>query len=296
MRKYAIDAELLPYCFRLPKLPKWIVPMLQKLLRMYGRTVLKDKRIESTTFGLENGVKGFLLKPKDSHTDKVMYAIHGGGFVFPHAPYHFRLAKEYALRLDAKVFLIDYRLAPQNKNPVAVEDCFMGYEFLLKNKEKLGIDMDSLVIGGDSAGAYLAVTTSLRMLEKYGTAPKGNVLLYPACDTGRDTESMKKYTDTPLCNSKDAQRYNAWFNNGEVISLLKEDLSKLPPTYIEIAEFDCLRDGGLAYAKQLSQSGVEVELHDVSATMHGFDMARKAKITRNCVDNRIRFISSHFGS
>ncbi len=296
MRKYAIDAELRPYCFRLPRLPKWIVPVLQKLLRLYGKIIRKDKRIDSTQYELENGVKMVLLKPKNSRTAKVLYAIHGGGFVFPHAPYHFRLAKEYALKLDAKVFLIDYRLAPQYRNPVAVDDCFRGYEFLRNHQEELGIDLDDLVICGDSAGAYLTVATSLRMAEKYGTVPKGNILLYPACDTSRDTESMRKYTDTPLCNSRDAEMYNAWFSDGETISLLREDLSRLPPTYLEIAEFDCLRDGGLAYAERLSQSGVEVELHEVSGTMHGFDMAGKAAITRHCVEDRIRFMASRFHS
>ena len=120
--------------------------------------------------------------------------------------------------------------------------------------------------------------------------PKGNFLLYPACDTRKDTDSMIRFTDTPLCNSKDAEIYDAWFNDGGVVTVMNEDLSVMPKTYIEVAEFDCLRDCGLAYAKRLQELGCEVELHDVAATMHGFDNALNARITRECVENRIRFM------
>lgn len=290
--KYAIDEELLPFCHNIPKLPKAIAPLLQKMLRKMGKKMLNDERLDCEIIPLDHGVEMFMLKPKNSRTKRVVYNIHGGGFVFPHAPYHIDLAKEYALRLDAKVFLIDYRVAPNYQYPIAPDDCFMGLEYLMKNKERLEIDMDNLVIGGDSAGGYLTVTTSLRMHEAYGLAPKGNFLMYPACDTDRSRDSMIRYTDTPLCNSEDAKIYDAWFNNGGVITVLNEDLSPIPKTYIELAEFDCLRDGGLEYAKRLAELGVEVELHDVPATMHGFDNALNAKITRSCVDNRIRFIES----
>lgn len=288
--KYAINEELLPYCHNIPHMPKWFTPVLQKMLRMMGKKLMRDERIDCETIQLDNGVNMFMLKPKGSRTKKVVLDIHGGGFVFPHAPYHIELAKEYALRLDAKVFLIDYRLAPKYQYPIAPEDCFAGLEYLMLHKEQLDIDMENLVIGGDSAGGYLAVSTTLKMYEKYGVAPKGNFLMYPAADTSKDTESMMKYTDTPLCNSEDAKIYDAWFNNGGVISVLNEDLSVIPKTYIEVAEFDCLRDGGLAYAKRLEELGIEVELHDVSGTMHGFDNGLDAKITRDCVENRIRFI------
>ena len=293
--KYAIDAELLPYCRTLPNLPKWIVPLMQIMLRVEGKKLLKDERVEITNFHLDNGVEMVMIKPKDSETRKVVYDIHGGGFVFPHAPYHIELAKEYALRLDAKLFLIDYRLAPKYQYPIAPNDCFMGFEFLYNNRETLDIDIENIVIGGDSAGGYLAVTTSLRMHKKYGLVPKGNFLLYPALDTRKDTESMMKYTDTPLCNSRDAEMYDGWFNNGEIITVMNEDLSVMPKTYMEVAEFDCLRDCGIIYAKHLQELGVEVELHDISATMHGFDNAINAKITRGCVDNRIRFVQSLLG-
>ena len=290
--KYAIDSELLPYCRTVPSIPKWIVPFMQQMLRMAGKKALQDDRVEIKRFGLNNGVEMIMIKPQNSPTKKVVYDIHGGGFVFPHAPYHLELAKEYAIRLDAKVFLIDYRLAPKYQYPAAPDDCFVGFEFLYENRETLDIDIENIVIGGDSAGGFLAVDTTLRMHKKYGFTPKGNFLMYPALDTRKDTESMIKYTDTPLCNSRDAEMYDGWFNNGECITVMNEDLSVMPKTYIEVAEVDCLRDCGIMYADHLQELGIETELHDVTATMHGFDSALNAKITRDCVENRIRFIKT----
>ena len=185
--KYAIDAELLPYCFKIPQFPKAVTPLMQKMLRVIGKKRLRDERLDVEIFKLDSGVQMFMLKPKNSKTRRAVYAIHGGGFVFPHAPYHIDLAKEYALRLDAKVFLIDYRVAPKYQYPVALDDCFEGLEFLLNNQERLGIDTDHLMIGGDSAGGYLAITTTLKMHEKYGRVPRGNFLMYPACDAERNS-------------------------------------------------------------------------------------------------------------
>ena len=70
---------------------------------------------------------------------------------------------------------------------------------------------------------------------------------------------------------------------------MHEDLSVMPETYIEVAEFDCLRDCGIAYAKHLEDHGISVQFHDIHAAMHGFDNVINAKITRKCVDNRIAF-------
>lgn len=291
-QKYAIDPELLPYCRTMPQLPKWLTPLLQNGLRQYDKKLFKDARVDVTSFSLENGVTLHRIRPKGSITQKVVYDIHGGGFVFPHAPYHIELAKEYALRLDANVFIIEYRLAPEYQYPLALEDCFTGFEYLYRHKDELSIDIQNIIIGGDSAGGFLAVTTTLKMYAKYGFVPKGNFLLYPALDTHKDTESMRKFTDTPLCNSRDAEVYDAWFNNGEAVTVLNEDLSVMPETYMEVAEFDCLRDGGIAYANRLKALGIDVEYHDVPATMHGFDNALQAKITRNCVDSRIKFMQA----
>ena len=70
----------------------------------------------------------------------------------------------------------------------------------------------------------------------------------------------------------------------------QKDLSIFPPTYIEVAEFDCLRDGGLNFAKNLKDANVNVVLHNPKQTIHGYDMVTDSKISKNSMKKRINFL------
>ena len=71
-----------------------------------------------------------------------------------------------------------------------------------------------------------------------------------------------------------------------------ESFEDLPPAYIETAEFDCLHDDGILYAKKLLDAGVEVTLNETKGTMHGFDIMQKAKITKAALAARIEFMKT----
>lgn len=73
-----------------------------------------------------------------------------------------------------------------------------------------------------------------------------------------------------------------------------EDLSGLPPAYIETAEFDSLHDEGVMYAQALQTAGNPVELNETKGTIHGFEMAEKSKITANSVQRRVAFLKRVF--
>ena len=68
----------------------------------------------------------------------------------------------------------------------------------------------------------------------------------------------------------------------------------LPPAYVETAEFDCLHDDGIRYAKELEKAGIEVTLNETKGTMHGFDIVQKAKATDAAIKARIAFMKSKF--
>ena len=70
----------------------------------------------------------------------------------------------------------------------------------------------------------------------------------------------------------------------------------MPGSYIETAEFDCLRDGGILYAERLRQFGIPVELYNTEGTMHGFDIVLDSAIVRECVDRRVTFLKQVFKS
>lgn len=71
-------------------------------------------------------------------------------------------------------------------------------------------------------------------------------------------------------------------------------LEHFPKTYVEVAEFDCLHDEGMAFAKKLQLEGISVELHEVKGACHGFEAAMESKIVMDSVNRRIKWIRSVF--
>ena len=113
---------------------------------------------------------------------------------------------------------------------------------------------------------------------------------------------MKKFVDTPVWNSilnrKMWQLYLPEKVDGQnaqyVSPASASDLSNMPPTYIQTAEFDCLHDEGVAFADALESAGNSVALDETKGTVHGFDMASHSTITATAVNNRISFLNQIF--
>ncbi len=260
--KYPIHPDFQKWANMNPPLHKATIPVMQKLMGLLftRERSTADVTVEWKVIPVGGGtIRALWYCPKDvgEHAPCLLY-YHGGGFVLPAALYHYSLAKEYAQRAHCKVLFVDYRLAPRFPFPAAPEDCYLAYAWAASNAGDLSID------------------------------------------TSR-TESMKKYTDTPMCNSQDAEKYDKLYRPAPSAGKLEyaspiqaESLAGLPAAYIETAEFDCLRDGGILYAERLRKFGVPVELHNTEETMHGFDIVLDSPIVRNCVDRRTAFLKKIF--
>ena len=124
------------------------------------------------------------------------------------------------------------------------------------------------------------------------------MLPYPFLDARNESESAKRFTDTPMWNSRLSLRIGpmtkvdksdpnyVWYSPVE-----SESFEGLPPAYIETAEFDCLYDDGILYADLLQKAGIEVILNKTKGTMHGFDIATKAPTTLAAIEQRISFMT-----
>jgi len=77
---------------------------------------------------------------------------------------------------------------------------------------------------------------------------------------------------------------------------LSTNFEKLPPTYIETAEFDCLKDDGTKYAILLDEANVPITLNETKGTIHGFDAVRKSSVTKSALKERVKFLNSIFES
>ena len=129
------------------------------------------------------------------------------------------------------------------------------------------------------------------------------MLPYPYLDARNNSESRKRFTDTPMWNSTLSSRIAPMTkvdrNNPNYIyysPVEAESFEGLPVAYIETAEFDCLHDDGILYANKLREAGIEVALNETKGTMHGFDIMQKAKTTKAALAARIEFMKKVFKS
>lgn len=226
---------------------------------------------------------------------------HGGGFVIPAAQHHYNAAKTYATRLGCKVVFVDYPLAPANKYPIPVDACYAAYCWTVNHAEKLGINPNKVAVGGDSAGGNLSSAVCIKAYDNKFKMPCAQLLIYPASGSRELTESMKKYTDTPMCNSKDYNKYiKYYFGKGDYTQyryaspVVSESYNIFPATYIETAEFDCLRDEALMFAENLLNAGVNTVVHNTFATVHGYDIIEDSSITKDSMNKRVEFLKKQF--
>lgn len=281
-------------------------PAAEKVLGVFVNVNHSDKNVSVEKFSINSdgtSLPCLLYSPrgKNGKLPLVVY-YHGGGFIYKAAPYHYRLLKEYCHGANCMVLCVDYRNTPKYNFNQIFPDCYSTLEWAVKNADRIGADLNKFAVAGDSAGGCLAASTVLKARDEGLVNLCGMLLVYPVLDSSVSTESMKKFVDTPVWNSilnrKMWQLYlpeKADGQNAQYVSPASaSDLSHMPPTYIQTAEFDCLRDEGVAFADALKSAGNSVALDETKGTVHGFDMASHSPITACAVNNRISFLNQIF--
>lgn len=315
MIHYDIDPELKSICRNIPftergiRIAKPIINMSRRTTRLAEGTEAVLTKIEGYN-DEEIDVEIFRNGEYGGERPCLLY-LHGGGFGYPAAAHHRRLASIYAKETGCVVVMPDYHLLPESPYPAARVDAERTYMWIYRHSKALGIDRNRIGVTGDSAGAIL--TTYVCAMDNGIVSPCMQMLVYPATDYRMNTESMRKYTDTPIWNTVNNQNmWEMYLSNisteqyaeaspAQVLERLIEkkgsDLAGfLPVTYIETAEYDCLHDEGTEYARCLGECGVEVELHDTKGTIHGYDNVIGAAVVKENIKNRIRFIKKAFSN
>ncbi len=306
MSKYPISKDFFPFSHFAPPISERFLAIAVANMKT-PKFIYKDKtvdvrRLEVRSYDGEN-IECFFMSPK-ALKDKApcLIYIHGGGFVLSAAGYHYKNAMRYAKQVGCKVVFVNYRLAPKNPHPVFFEDCYAAMCWTYDNAEKLGIDKDRIGIGGDSAGSTLAVGVCMMAIDrKHPIKFVFQMLPYPFLDARNNSESCKKYTDTPMWNSVLSTRIAPMTkvdkNRSDYVyfsPVEAESFDGIPPAYIETAEFDCLHDDGILYAEKLRSAGIAVVLNETKGTMHGFDIMQKSEITQDALKKRIEFMKDRF--
>lgn len=227
--------------------------------------------------------------------------IHGGAFSYKASAYHKKLACLYVAEVRCRVIFPDYPLLPEYPYPAAYEACLATLRWGIEHAQTLRIDPTRIGIAGDSAGATLAATLCNSTAAEALPFPCAQMLIYPAVDAAMSTPSMARYTDTPLWNSRSNQKMWKLYLRKADSALIKKASpmhntlpDKIPPTYMETAEFDCLHDEGVLYAKKLREAGANVELNETKGTIHGYDSALQTQIVKTQIAKRIAFLKKCF--
>ena len=216
--------------------------------------------------------------PKDFEANNhSMLFFHGGGFSIGSIRTHDPVCKFFAKMLGWKIFSVEYRLAPENRFPIPLEDCDKSMDWLIENADKFEIDADKIAVGGDSAGGNIAACLCIKRIEEGKKEPERQILFYPAVDTGGDYESIKTFTDGYFLLTKELLEWfgsnyldESDYTNIYAAPMNYEKLDLVPPALIITAGFDPLRDEGKAYAEKLQNNGVKVDYEEYPSLIHGF--------------------------
>jgi len=207
--------------------------------------------------------------------------VHGGSFVKGSLDSGDAIAWGVADQVRAVVVSIDYRLAPEHPFPAAIEDCYAVLRYIAHNATALGVDAQRIAVWGDSAGGGLSAALCLMARDRGGPAIAAQALNYPMLTDELTSESYLAYAESP--GARTAALDACWdlYLGKErptrqpcAAPLKAEDLSRLPPAHIHVAEIDPLADDGRRYAQRLHEAGCSVELRVARRMIHGFLRAR----------------------
>lgn len=238
--------------------------------------------------GESRGVPIRVFRPRDTTGSLPMVVwIHGGAYVIGSASQDDLLCSELAVRTGTVVVSVEYRLAPEDPYPAALDDCYAVTRWAAAGGVE-STDPSRLAIAGASAGAGLAAAVALYARDHGGPPIAFQLLLYPYLDDRRDTPSHQ--AGAPLFTTTDAEHGWRHYLRGltdsdgippYAVPARAVALDGLPPAYVLSAGLDCLRDEAVNYAMAMARAGVAVELHLVPAVPHGFDgVAPHAAVSR----------------
>jgi acetyl esterase/lipase len=205
--------------------------------------------------------------------------LHGGGWEFGSVAELVAeaICRQRCAEADCVVVSVDYRLAPEHRYPIPLDDCHAALRWTVANAGTLGIDPGNVSIGGSSAGGNLAAAVALRCREEGGPALRFQLLEVPALDLTRDiareTLASGILPDVPQPTMDSGTR--AYLGDpGQAHEplaspLFAADLRGLPPAHVMTAEFDMLRTEGERYAERLRAAGVPTTHRRYPGALHG---------------------------
>lgn len=213
------------------------------------------------------GIDGLLWAPVEADENRwAVIWLHGGGYVFGSPETHWRPARWLGERLQAPVFLSRYRRAPEHPWPAPLDDALAAVQHVQQAGQRV-------VLVGDSAGGHLALVTALEQAKR--SQPVDALVLFsPNTDrTGLSTTRQQNDPLDPMVSNADDRRLAA-MTFGDLpddhphVSPVVDDLSLLPPTYVEAGSEEVLLGDSLVLHRRAQSQGAPITLHVEPGLLH----------------------------
>jgi len=203
--------------------------------------------------------------------------LHGGGLVAGSIDSHDNLARALANAGACRVLSLDYRLAPENPFPAALDDAVTAVRHLYVHADRYGLDRDRLGLAGDSAGATLAAAATLALARAGGPRLRLQLLICPILDYAHRSESRRRLATGHLLEQATLDDDLRWYlppgvaaDDPRISPLCATELSGVPAAVVHAAEYDPLHDEIEAYVQRLRRAGVPVLYRCHAGMIHLF--------------------------
>ena len=258
--------------------------------------VPSDVRKASTAVG---GVDAVEVTVDGIDSANVILYFHGGVYVIGSADSSVPLVADLARRTNAKVISVNYRLAPENPYPAAVEDARATYEGLISQ----GVDSSNIAICGESAGGGLTAAVLLALRDADVPMPSSAFVMSPWADLTLSGSSIVDKQGVDPILTEEALRlrvadYVASANSSDpFISPVFADLRGLPPMLIQVGSHEVLLSDAVRLAERAANADVEVTLEVVPGVPHVFQAyATVLDEGDAALDRAATFLNAHFGA
>ena len=251
--------------------------------QLFGSGSRSDVTTEDRSINVgerELGIR--IYRPTKTAAKLTMVYFHGGGYVIGGFKSHHGFCSLLAGQASINLITVDYRLAPESPVPGPLQDGLDAWNWVTEHATELGIEQTKIGMGGDSAGGNLTAVLSMQtfgdLLEgDLKVAPAFQFLLYPWVDISGESDSIQRFgkglilTEETMTFFRDAYLPKQLESQAIKTSpILCEDMSKTPDTLMVTAEYDVLRDEGLAFVDKLQQAQVAVTHLHLPDCTHGF--------------------------
>lgn len=239
--------------------------------------------VSEKTINVDGGtIKLNIVKPRGVQgTLPVFMFFHGGGWILGDFQTHERLVRDLVTESGAAAVFVNYTPSPEAHFPVAINQAYAATRWVAEHGNEIGVDGSRLALVGNSVGGNMVAAVALQAKQHKSPAIRYDVMLWPVTDARFNTRSYDQY-EKGYFLSRDMMK---WFwaaytpkdsdRNNILASPLRAtpgQLQGLPPTLIQTAEFDVLRDEGEAFGRKLDAAGVNVTVTRYNGLIHDYGL------------------------